>query len=102
MAPGAEGAPPFARQQDRKVVVVVSVGITQAGSVDQHAMVEKRSLPFRNRLQPGHKAGEVREVKVVNFRDLRQLLRVASVMREVMVPVPDSEERVLPVAAVMG
>ena len=86
--------PPLPDQQDRQVVVVVAVAVADAAAVDDHAVVEQRAVAFLDRLQLAEQVGELLDVEAVDLLDLRLLLRVVAVVRQVVVAFGDADERV--------
>ena len=77
--------------------MVVPVAVPQPAAVQDHAVVEERPVPFGDGLELLQEVGQLRHMEEVDLADLLQFLRVAAVVREVVVPFRNVD---LPVAAV--
>ena len=89
MPAGFDGATPLTGHHDRKVVVIMTVTIADPAAVDNHRAVKQRARALPNRLELAQQIGELLDVKSIDDLELLVLLDVASVVRQVMVPVCD-------------
>ena len=90
-----------AGEQNRQVVVIVGVAVGVAAAVDDHAVVQQRAVALLDALQLRQQVGELLDVELVDVADLRLLLLVAAVVRQVVVAFRDADERVRLVAALV-
>src|SRR5260221_416184 len=67
-----------ARNEDRKVLMVVNAGIPHAASIDINRVIEKRTIAIGSGLHPLQKVRKQRNMECVDLRDLRQLFGVAA------------------------
>ena len=74
VAPGLDRAATPPAEQDRQVVVVVSVAIADAATVDQHGIVQKALVAFLDALQLVEDVGKLLNMELVDQADLLQLL----------------------------
>src|SRR5688572_22570997 len=102
MAAGLNSAPAFASQEHRQIVVVVTVAIAQSASINNHAVIQQGAFSLSDRLQFVDEVRELSRVKSIDFGDLPLFLVIATMMRKVMMAVSDTDERILPVTAVMS
>ena len=79
-------------QQDRQVVVVVTITVGIAAAVGNQAIVQQRSFSFLDGLEFLQQISELLDVKPVDGAQLALFGRVVLVMREVVMPVADVEE----------
>ena len=98
VAPTAQRAVSTAGHQRRQVVVGVRVGIAQAAAVDDHRVVEQRSVLVLRVPQLAEEVGQHRHVVAVDHLQPRHLLRVVLVVRQAVVGVGDADGAVGPVA----
>ena len=101
MAAGLERATAVTGEQHGKIVVIVPVAVADATAIDNHAIVQERALALLHRFEFLQKVGELRDVEPVDFRNLRLLLLLAAVVRQVVVAVRDANERIRTIAAVV-
>lgn len=81
-----------AAQQDcRQIVVQVRICVTQTGAIENHCVVEKRSVAIRRGGQPVEEIGDVLGVIHLNLDDLVDLVLFVLVMGQGMVPVGDTD-----------
>src|SRR4029434_637838 len=102
VAAGAYRPAAAASQKDREVVVVVRIAVAQAGTVDDHAVVEQRAVALAHRLELVEEVGELPRVERVDLRELFDVRLVAEVVRDVVVALVDAEERVRAVGALVA
>ena len=84
--PPLDRAAPFAGDEDREVVVVVAVAVADPAPVDDHRVVEDGAVPLADRAELVQEVGELLDVVEVDLLDLRLLVAVLAVVREVVVP----------------
>ena len=87
-----------ARDQDRKVLVIVQAGIAHAASVQVDGVIEERAVAIGSRLHPLEELREQRHVERVDLGDLRHLFRIVAVMARGMVRVGHADLRIRAIA----
>ena len=102
MPAGLDRAAAATGHEDRQVVVVVAVAVADAAAVDDHRVVKQRAIALTDRLQLAEQVGELFDVKAVDLLDLFMLVRVAAVVREVVVAFGNADEGVALVAPLVG
>ena len=75
-----DGASPGAGHQDRKVFVVVAVAIAKATAVNDHAVVQQRTVAFTNGLQSPQQIRKLFHMEAVDFANFGEFLCVSAVM----------------------
>lgn len=65
---------------DRQVHVVVNVGIAHTAAVENHRMIQQRSVAIRRLLQLLQVVCEKRNVERIDLRHLRLLLRITAIV----------------------
>ena len=102
MASRLERAAAASGEQHGQIVVRVRVAVGDAAAIDDHAIVEERALAFAHGLQAFEEVGELRHVEAIDLRQLRLLLRIAAVVRDVVMAIGHAGEGVAAVAAIVG
>src|SRR5439155_9975129 len=87
-----------ARDQDRKVLVIVKAGIPHATAVQVDRVIEERAVTIGSSLHSLEELGKQRNMVRIDLRYLRQLFRIPPVMAGRMVRIGDADVRVRTIA----
>ena len=101
MAARTERAATLAREQYRKVVMIMPIAVADRGTIGDHRVVKQCPVAFLHRLQALEEIRQVRGVEFIDILNLRQLLGVIAVVRDAVVAFADVDKRVGTVAAVV-
>src|SRR5207248_1380757 len=91
----------FAEQERREVVVVVAVAVAVGRAISDHAVVEQRARAFLDGLQFAEEVRQRLDVVTVDLLDPLELLGLATVVRQFVVPLADADLSVSTVAALI-
>src|SRR5579884_1381510 len=84
MTPRFDRARALAGQQDRQVVMVVAVAIADARAVDDHRIIEQRTLALADGLHLFQQVGQLGDMEAVDLADLVLFLLVPAMMGKVV------------------
>ena len=73
-----------ARDQDRQVYVIVDIRIAHAAAIENHRMIEQRTVAVPRGLQFFQVVGKQRNMERIDLCHLGELLRIAAVVRQRM------------------
>lgn len=85
--------------QNWKIVMVVAITVTNASTVDNHRVVQKRSLRLLDCMHFLENVAELGNVELIDDCFLFKLIRVSAVVRHIMVPLGYADSWVAPVAS---
>src|SRR5437764_14933461 len=100
MAPGLNGAAALARQQHWQIIVIMGVAVPYAAPIRYDAVVQQRPLAFFDRVELLEEVGELADVKTVNPGNLLLLGLVVPVVRKMMMPCGNLDDRCRPLTSI--
>ncbi len=89
-------------QDDRQVIVVVPVTVTDAAAVNQHAVVQQRAVAFSDLLQSSQQIVEAINLKAIDLGDVLLFVLALAVVRKLVVAFADTNLGITAIAASIG
>src|SRR6185437_8241072 len=89
-------------QEDRQVIVIMTIAIADAAADHHHAVVEQRAFAFLGVLELLNEAGDLRHVEAIDFADGVNLVLVVAVVRHSVMAVGHTGFGIGAIGAIAG